>query len=93
MATMMMLMMLMVMMMMALMMMKTVECRSRLTLANVSAKPSSALNWTKLGKNWKLRKPKFKKGKIPPTRPSALGMSDPAMESLEILRTPEFSNL
>ena len=27
------------------------------------------------------------------TRPSALGMSDPVMESLEILGTPEFSNL
>jgi len=27
------------------------------------------------------------------TRPSALGMSDPVMESLEILGAPEFSNL
>ena len=31
--------------------------------------------------------------KVPITRPSALGMSDPVMESLEILGAPEFSNL
>ena len=31
--------------------------------------------------------------KVSLTRPSALGMSDPVMESLEILGTPEFSNL
>ena len=31
--------------------------------------------------------------KFKETRPSALGMSDPVIESLEILGTPEFSNL
>ena len=41
--------------------------------------------------NWlALEKTKDKEIK---TRPSALGMSDPVMESLEILGTPEFSNL
>ena len=34
-----------------------------------------------------------KKEKTMTTRPSALGMSDPVMESLEILGTPDFSNL
>ena len=42
----------------------TEECRSLLTLANVSALPSSALNWAQLCKNWKLSHTKTEERKI-----------------------------